>query len=319
MSMPSKARDAVQDHSRNALKRGSRSFDTAALLFDAKTRDSARLLYAWCRYCDDVVDGQVLGTRVDSRVTAVGTPRQRLAVLRRATIAAHGGHPPGHPVFEAFQRVSQRHDLPLQLPLALLDGFGMDVEHRHYRTFGDTLDYCYHVAGVVGLMMARMMGVSDERVLDRACDLGIAFQLTNIARDVVEDWENGRVYLPQQWLDQARLPAHRLGDPAEAERLATIVAELLRVADDYYRSATVGIDALPFRAGWAVDAAQRIYRAIGVKIQDRGAKAWRGRVVVPHTEKLGHGAAALAAMIRRYGRGTLQVTPRPSTLWSRPR
>ena len=96
--------------------------------------------------------------------------------------------------------------MPHRYPLEHLDGFVMDVEGREYHTLTDTVEYCYHVAGVVGVMMAYIMGVRDEPTLDRATDLGLAFQLTNICRDVVEDAEVGRVYLPLDWLTEAGVP-----------------------------------------------------------------------------------------------------------------
>lgn len=314
MSAQLQTPDRVQAHGKEALRRGSRSFNAAASLLDPVTRDSARLLYAWCRHCDDVVDGQEMGF---AKVRRIGSPAQRLAVLRRATMAAHAGERQDNPVFAAFQRVVQRHDIPLELPLALLDGFRMDVEGRRYQTSEDTIDYCYHVAGVVGLMMARIMGVKDEATLDRACDLGIAFQLTNIARDVVEDWRNGRVYLPESLLDKVGIPVEELGEPQQAARLATLVGQILDLAETYYQSARVGIDALPFRAAWAIEAAHRIYRAIGVKVARSGVEAWSRRIVTPAPEKLMHGAAAMVSVLGRSARRTPQ--PRPATLWRRPR
>src|SRR5690606_37267384 len=101
--------------------------------------------------------------------------------------AALAGEPSDEYIFEALRRVISRHQIPHRHPQELLTGFEMDVEARRYRTIEETLDYCYHVAGVVGVMMAMIMGVRDKVVLDRACDLGIAFQLTNIARDVIDD------------------------------------------------------------------------------------------------------------------------------------
>jgi phytoene synthase len=318
MTLSFQPRDSVHEHSRDALRKGSRSFNTAALLFDPQTRESARLLYAWCRHCDDVIDGQQLGGgQPGPRVRMVGTPAHRLAALRRATIEAHGGRGLSHPVFAAFHRVTARHQIPLDLPLALLDGFAMDVQGRRYRSIDDTLAYCYHVAGVVGLMMARIMGVRGEAILDRACDLGIAFQLTNIARDVIEDWRNGRVYIPLSLLKKAGLSPADMGEPAHRRALMQVVGELLAIAEPYYRSASVGVEALPPRSAWAVEAARRIYRAIGMQILERGEAGLDERAAIPHREKLVHGAAALRVVLARFPRGQFQAPPR-GELWSRP-
>ena len=198
----------VVDHAEQSIAVGSKSFAAAAKLFAPETRESAVLLYAWCRHCDDVIDGQELGHgQVDGDRRAGG---ERLAELERLTRAAYGDEPLQAPAFAAFQRVVRRHGIPLALPLDHLAGFRMDVEERVYVELEDTLEYCYHVAGVVGVMMARIMGAEDEETLDRACDLGMAFQLTNIARDIVEDARIGRVYLPRLWLDELGVPVDEL-------------------------------------------------------------------------------------------------------------
>jgi phytoene synthase len=140
--------DAVETSSAAALNVGSTSFAAAARLFDARTRRDARLLYAWCRHCDDVIDGQVLG---HGQLAPDASPRDRLAVLQAQTRAALAGESVSDPAFIAFQRVAQAHKIPPRYPLDLLAGFQMDVEERRYRDIDDTLAYAYHVAGVVGL------------------------------------------------------------------------------------------------------------------------------------------------------------------------
>src|SRR5690606_18381279 len=183
--------DTVVERSEDAIAKGSQSFAAAAKLFDRETREDAVMLYAWCRHCDDVIDGQVVGH--DQAKDFREGQRHRLAELREKTSAALAGEASGEYLFEALRRVVARHDIPHRHPQELLVGFEMDVEYRRYRTIEETLDYCYHVAGVVGVMMAMIMGVRDRAVLDRASDLGLAFQLTNIARDVIDDARAGRV------------------------------------------------------------------------------------------------------------------------------
>ncbi len=196
-------RDRIARESRLVIERGSKSFALASLLFDEHTRESAHLLYAWCRYCDDVIDGQELGFTAET-TSDIGE-RERLFELETKTRSAIAGSPTDEPIFIALSRVLARHEIPPRHPLELLEGFAMDVEGVTYSTLEDTLRYCYHVAGVVGVMMAYVMGVRDRETLNRASDLGIALQLTNIARDVVEDAEMGRVYLPGDWLSEAGL------------------------------------------------------------------------------------------------------------------
>lgn len=290
--------DALARHGTESITKGSKSFAAAARLFDRETRRSAVLLYAWCRHCDDVVDGQVSGYREGS-ASPVDAAR-RLVVLERMTRDALSGGPVADPAFAGLREVVARHAIPERLPLQHLDGYRMDVEGRCYVTLGDTLDYSYHVAGVVGVMMARIMGVRDEAVLDRASDLGLAFQLTNIARDIVEDAEAGRVYLPQVWLAEAGIPPDEVALPQHRVRLAGVAARLIEAAETYYDSAALGIAALPRRSAWAVATARDVYRQIGVEVAAREAAAWDRRISTTIAQKLRSVAqGALTALTRR--------------------
>ena len=242
------------------------------------------MLYAWCRHADDLIDGQTSGH--DQQADFRTGQRERLQALRKATKAALDGAHSDDQVFEALHQVVERHSIPHRHPLELVRGFEMDVEERAYHTLDDTLDYCYHVAGVVGVMMSMIMGVRDTHVLDRASDLGIAFQLTNIARDVIDDARAGRVYLPSQWLADAGLsgidPRNRDQWPA----LHALALQLLDHAEPHYASAYKGMAALPWRSAWAIAAARRVYRDIGEKLRREGAFAWDGRVSTSKARKI---------------------------------
>ncbi len=293
---------------------GSKSFASATKLFDAPTRRSTLMLYAWCRHCDDVIDGQTLGEGGTQHV--VEDAQARMLHLQIETRRAYSGAHMDELAFRAFQEVALIHQLPQQLAFDHLEGFAMDARAEHYADFSDTLRYCYHVAGVVGLMMARVMGVRDEAVLDRACDLGLAFQLTNIARDIVEDAHNGRCYLPQTWLDQAGLCADSLADPQHRAALATLANRLVMEAEPYYQSASAGLPGLPLRSAWAIATARGVYREIGVKVQHAGARAWDARQSTSRGEKLAllvKGAGlAITSRLKR-------PEARPAGLWQRPR
>ncbi|MDX2351379.1 phytoene/squalene synthase family protein [Stutzerimonas xanthomarina] len=306
--------DQVIDHSTQAINVGSKSFAAAAKLFDERTRQSAVMLYAWCRHCDDVIDGQTLGHGQVEGDRSTG--EARLAELVDLTERAYAGEPMQDPAFAAFQQVIQRHRIPLEYPLEHLAGFRMDVQDYRYQTLDDTLLYCYRVAGVVGLMMAKVMGAEAEATLDRACDLGLAFQLTNIARDIVEDAEIGRVYLPADWLAEVGIPAGQIGMPYNRPALALLAARLVHLAEPYYLSASQGLRDLPLRSAWSIATAHGVYRQIGVEVKARGAAAWDTRVSTTSAQKLqfllGGGVLALAS--RR-----MQLTPRPDSLWTRPR
>lgn len=134
------------------------------------------------------------------------------------------------------------------------------------------------MAGVVGVMMALIMGARDEVVLDRASDLGLGFQLTNISRDVIEDAGIGRIYVPGTFLDMEGVPEAGIADPEHRANVAAAVARLLDVAEPYYEQAVIGMGALPFLAAAAVGAARCVYRAIGTEVRRRGAQAWDARL-----------------------------------------
>lgn len=263
-------------HSEQTIAKGSKSFAAAARLFSPRTREDAVMLYAWCRYADDVVDGQTLGH--DQQTEFRQGQLDRVADLRQRTQATLAGEATSEPAFKALQLVAKRNAIPVRHPLALIDGFEMDAEQRSYETIEDTLGYCYHVAGVVGVMMTMIMGVRSDPVLDRASDLGIAFQLTNIARDVIEDAAAGRVYLPLQWVREAGITTVDAGDEEQWPALHAVALRLLDHAEPYYASALSGISALPPRSAWAVAAARRVYRDIGRKIRADGPDAWSTRV-----------------------------------------
>jgi phytoene synthase len=304
--------DATVKAGRAAIAQGSQSFAAAARLFDRDTRASAVMLYAWCRHCDDVIDGQDFGHA--SAKEAPGTPVERLGVLEAQTRAVLDGKASSEPAFAGLARVVARHEIPAHLPLAHLDGYRMDVAGRRYETLEDLLDYCYGVAGVVGIMMAYIMGVREPVILDRACDLGLAFQLTNIARDIVPDARQGRVYLPRAWLDGERLSPDALTDPASRAALATLAARLIDTAEPYYASALDGVAELSARHAWAIATARLVYRAIGLEVVRRGPHAWDSRVSTSTSQKLGFVAAGGFQALRRK---TLPITGR-RWLWNRP-
>ena len=300
--------------SRQAMARGSRSFYLASRLLPGPLRDSSRLLYAWCRHCDDAIDAQLLG---HASPQPDHDARKALEGLTERTERALGDGPLDGPPFEALREVARRHALPAGLVREHLRGFAMDVEGARYELLDDTVTYSYRVAGVVGEMMAWLMGVRDRDTLDRAADLGIAFQLTNIARDVLDDARAGRVYLPRTWLDVEGLDGNTLADSRAHTGLTRVVGRLLDEADRYYRSASAGIVRLSAREAWSIESARLIYREIGSEVRRRGTAAWDRRVVVSAPRKLA--LVARAAMTVKGRRRNPAPPPSRESLWPIPR
>ena len=284
------------------IREGSKSFRFASNLFDQETRERAWLLYCWCRACDDMADGQTLG----HKAVAPADPQARLAFLRETTDRALAGETTGIAPFDALRVVAAECAIPRAFIDDHLAGFALDAEGWRPASEDDLLRYCYHVAGAVGCMMAVIMGVdpADENMLDRAADLGLAFQLSNIARDLVEDHGVGRVYVPADWSEAA--PSDRATLARHSERLAALVGR-------YEASARIGAARLPFRSRWAVLSAANIYGAIARKVVARGERAWDSRTVIHKPAKLLHVINALVECGDK---------PEPldrEGLWTRPR
>jgi len=259
---------------RDLLRGGSRTFFAASLLLPRWVSDPAIALYAFCRLADDAVDLE--GGRLD----AVERLKDRLA-------RAYMGQPLASPADRAFADVVGRFTIPRALPEALLEGLAWDAQGRRYARLDDLLDYCVRVAGTVGAMMSLLMRRRDPVVVARACDLGIAMQLTNIARDVGEDARAGRLYLPTRWMEEAGLdPDAWLASPHFDGRIGAIVGRLLAVADTFYRRSIPGIGALPLSCRPGIHAARLIYAEIGREIERRDLDSVSRRAVVPASRKM---------------------------------
>jgi phytoene synthase len=261
------------DQCRWMIKKGSKSFSLAAQLFDPEIRDAAFFLYGWCRYCDDQVD-QAGKTENQEELA------RRVKALKDNTASAFSFAQQREPVFVALQHIAHRYGIPVHYALELIEGMAMDVRGTRYGTLKELLLYCYRVAGTVGLMMSHVMGLRDEKALKHAADLGIAMQLTNIARDITEDAAMGRIYLPLSWLHEAEIPPEDIALPEHREKLAMLTLRLLREAGRYYRSGDTGLWYLSFRSACAVSAARHVYAEIGSLLVRKGARAWDQRTYV---------------------------------------
>lgn len=286
-------RDEIVAGARDAIQQGSKSFRAASRLFDPLTRERAWLLYCWCRHCDDVSDGQEYGRGQGGRGDVA-------ALVDKTRRAAAGEDVPELP-FRALAQLMSERPIPQRLLEDHLRGFTLDDEGWQPRTEADLIQYCYHVAGAVGCMMAIVMGVAadDEETLARASDLGIAFQLSNIARDIREDAEAGRCYLPLEWMAEHGVERATLFAPENAAALTAMAGRLVASMEQYEASARRGVPRLPFRSRLAVLSALRIYGAIGRRVERLGRTAWDQRVSVGKLRKLAFvvpsAAEALAA------------------------
>lgn len=269
-------------HCREAIRHGSHSFFAASRLLPASVRDPALALYAFCRLADDAVD------LTQEKARAVLSLRDRVDL-------AYSGTPCDAPADRAFAAMVRDTDMPRALPDALLEGFAWDAEQRRYATLADLHGYSARVAAAVGVMMCVLMGVRDRDALARASDLGLAMQLTNIARDIGEDAREGRIYLPLDWLDEAGIdPDAFLADPHPLPEIRQMTARLLREADRFYIRATAGVPDLPLRARPGILVARHVYAAIGSRIRRADFDSIGPRARTGKTSKLFWIAASFA-------------------------
>jgi 15-cis-phytoene synthase len=279
-SMPQRAADIAA--CRDLLRGGSRTFFAASFLLPKNVREPASALYAFCRLADDAVDLD------GDRPKALVAMRERLARV-------YDGRPLAIAADRALADVVTRFAIPMTLPEALLEGFAWDVEGRRYENLADLHAYAARVAGSVGAMMALLMGARDPEVVARACDLGIAMQLSNIARDVGEDARAGRLYLPLSWLRDAGIDVERwLARPVFNDALRTVVRRLLRAADDSYARVDAGIARLPSACRPGIRAARLLYADIGHEVARRGYDSVSQRAIVPGARKVALLTRALA-------------------------
>ena len=261
------------------LAHHSKSFALAGKLLPTQARRDAAVLYTYCRLADDSID-----------LVAPEAQPAALAELQASLAAIYRGEPQLDVRLRAFQELVQRVGIPREYPDELLAGMSMDTTAVQYQTLEELLLYCHRVAGVVGLMMCHVLGVSEARALRNAAHLGIGMQLTNICRDVAEDFQRGRLYLPLRLLGEAGLRELRGAGPGTLPRsaqaaISRVTRHLLAEADRFYRSGERGLPKLPWRAAFAVRAAGLIYQAIGGRILGRGYDPYLMRAIVPQRQK----------------------------------
>jgi len=261
---------------RAALRNGSKTFLAASLLLPRSVHEPASALYAFCRLADDAVDASGERTKGEDAVERL---RERLRL-------AYAGTPQDDPADRALALVVARHQIPASLFDALLEGFAWDLQGRRYDSLESLHDYAARVAGAVGAMMALLMGVRSAEGLARACDLGVAMQLSNIARDVGEDARMGRLYLPRDWMLEAGLdPDAWLARPVFSAALAGVVRRVLDAAEQLYLCADAGVARLPLTCRPGINAARFMYAEIGREVARRGLDSVSGRARVSASRK----------------------------------
>lgn len=270
---------AAFEYARKITAHYSKSFYFSAQMLPREQRWATFALYGFCRHCDNLID----------------TPRQRteteiLGEIQRLTEELQIAYNTGEsqdPIIRVFILVAKAYGIPIAYPLDLLNGVAMDVQQTRYKTFDELSLFCYRVAAVVGLMMTHVLGYKDERAFGYAKQLGIAMQLTNILRDVKEDKEMGRLYIPQADLAQFGVTEQDIFNEKMTPQLRALMKFQVERAHQYYTEAIPGISLLKAESQYAIYSAARIYRGILRKIEDRDYNPFLSRVFVSSTQKVG--------------------------------
>lgn len=262
----------VLEVSRAVMEKHAKTFRLASALFDEGVRDEVAVLYAFCRLVDDTVD-------------EAPTPEEAHQGTRALREELEGQREP-RPLVKAFVMVCEKRSIPLEAAFELMTGVESDLGTVLLPNDRALIRYGYRVAGVVGLTMCGVIGVEDPAAHAFAIDLGIAMQITNICRDVLEDAGRGRVYLPEDRLRAAGTSQEEiLNGSASPEAVRSVVRDLLWLAERYYASANDGMHFIPQRPRLAIAAASRMYRAIGLKILNWESDTMRGRTIVSGRKK----------------------------------
>ena len=268
------------------LRHYGRSFNFARMFLKVSHGQRAARLYAFCRYIDDIAD-------------EASDVQQAKEVLEQVRLQLAGSLPPSPRVAD-FIKLAKETNIELAVAEELIDGVASDLETVAFKTMAELIQYAYKVAGTVGLMMCRVLEVDDPRAMPFAIDLGVAMQLTNIARDIKEDALNGRRYVPASWLASASIEDISNPNASLKPKLQMASQRLIELAEVYYESAYNGFGFLPGRSRFAILIAARVYRQIGVKLKRRDFATWRDRTIVSTAEKIMVASAAIAAYLTEF-------------------
>jgi phytoene synthase len=256
-------------------RREAKNFYYSFLLLPRQQRQAMCAIYAFMRYCDDLSDGDGVGDR------AAAIARWQCDL----DTALRGGEPK-HPLWIAFSETVNRFRIPHPYFFEMIEGVSSDLEPRSLRTFDELYDYCYHVASVVGLTIIHIFGFNSPEALKLAEKCGVAFQLTNILRDVREDAGNGRVYLPEEDLARFGVGQEALSAGTVSENLRELLAFEAARAHGYYRESAPLIEMVSPHSRASLRALIGIYSRLLDRITDSGYEVLTERVRVPAWEKV---------------------------------
>ncbi len=265
-------------YAKKVISHHAKSFYFASQMLPKDVRSKTYAIYAFCRYADNIVD--------KDRERSLEQISNELNNLREELSISFQTGESEHPALGAFVIVSKHHGIPIDYPLELINGVEMDLTKSRYKDFDELYLYCYRVASVVGLMMTYVLGYSSAMAFKYAEKLGIAMQLTNILRDIQEDHENGRIYLPENELLEYGLSEHDIETQKFSDSFREFMIFQCRRSEKYYQESETGISMLDKNSRFSIYAASRIYGSILKKIEQQRYNPFEGRAMVPKIEKI---------------------------------
>ncbi len=286
--------DGLYAEAARVTAEGSKSFHFATRFFPAELARSAHAVYWFCRHTDDLAD-----EAPDPR-----TGWRDVEEWSEATRRALNTGSATHPALRLFAETVEKHRIPHEYPLELIEGMRMDLRGQRYRTFSELRLFCYRVASVVGLMMAHVIGFR-EPAPRYAVHLGIAMQLTNILRDVGEDLRRNRIYLPSDEMAAFGYSEEALRRSERGDRFRELMEFQISRARDFYAAAEPGIDLLSDDGRFAVQVSSRVYRGILREIERAEYNVFERRAVVPGYKKSWIALTSMAFPAARHSFGRL--------------
>jgi len=271
-------------HCREITRKHAKTFYMATRFLPNHKQRSIFAIYGLCRYLDDLVD-EAEDLILKKKISELDV-LEKLEAFKNKLVDTYRGAEQDDPILIAFSDTLNLFKIPLDLPLQLMDGVKTDLVKSRYQNFDELYDYSYKVASVVGLMTSEVFGYSNPKAVEHAVDLGIAMQLTNILRDIGEDLERNRIYLPQDELDEFGLSESDLFNHTLDERFISFMEFEIKRANDYYESSDKGISMLSRDSRLPVCLARENYSRILSKIEENNFNVYQHRAYLNSTEKL---------------------------------
>jgi phytoene synthase len=293
--------DECYELCRRAQRAHSRTYYFSTQLFPAEVRPKVHAMYAFMRYADEIVD--------NPGATSLKDQLSGLDAFEEETLAAVAGKEAPNPVLRAFADTVRTSGISDELIVAFMKSMKMDTSVFRYPTYGDLEEYVYGSAAVVGLMMCCVIGANDPRAIPHAEALGVAMQLSNFLRDIREDWERGRVYLPLEDLDRFGYAEEDLAAGVLDERFVELMRFQIERARGLYELADEGMGFIPRGRRYPVVVARHLYAAILDRIEDANYDVFSSRVETSSAFKL---RVAAACAVRDPGEWPARLAGAPA-------